>query len=111
MAEKNLNDARGRESLRERLRRRYGAHALFGERERITLEGGRRAVVYGCMAIVVYSPCEIRLRLSHEELSVVGERLYCSSFSAGTVTVEGNVGGVLYRSYQKMREKEGKTGK
>ena len=96
------------EGLRERWRRRYGAHPILGERERVTLEGQRRAVVYGCLGIIVYSPSEIRLRLSGDELSVIGERLYCSSFSAGTVTVEGQVGGILYRACRIQAEQEGR---
>ena len=94
--------------IRERLKRRYGAFPFAGGNERVTLEGQRRVTVYGCRRIVVYSPLEIRLMLAKEELSIVGETLYCSSFSAGTVTVEGKIGGVLYRPYRRRLFCEGK---
>ena len=74
----------------------------------MTIEGQRRVTIYGCRRIVVYSPLEIRLMLAKEEISVIGETLYCSSFSAGTVTVEGNIGGVLYRPYRQRLFCEGK---
>ena len=94
--------------LGERLKRRYGAQPITGGRERVTMEGQRRVTVYGCRRIVVYSPLEIRLMLAKEELSIIGEALYCSSFSAGTVTVEGKIGGVLYRPYRQRLFCEGK---
>ena len=41
-----------------------------------------------------YSPTEIRLQVGGRRLSVLGCGLYCASFAAGTVRVEGCVSGV-----------------
>ena len=46
--------------------------------------------------------------LAKEELSVLGRELYCSSFSAGAVTVEGLIGGVLYRRMRRELLGEGR---
>ncbi len=86
-----------KEGIIKRIGKRYAMRPLSAGSERTTVEGKRRVTVYGCRKILVYSPTEIRLLLAKEELSVIGERLYCSSFSAGVVTVEGVIGGVLYR--------------
>lgn len=98
-----------KEGIRQRLGRRYGMRPLSDGRERTTVEGKRKATVYGCRRILIYSPTEIRLLLAKEELSVVGEGLYCSSFSAGVVTVEGVIGGVLYRPWRQQLFGEGKA--
>jgi len=101
-------EPKGKTGIKEKLSRRYGVQPISGGRERVTIEGQRRVTIYGCRRIVVYSPLEIRLMLAKEEISVIGEALYCSSFSAGTVTVEGNIGGVLYRPYRQRLFCEGK---
>ena len=82
-------------SLSERMRARYGAAAMTGK-DTVVLCGQRRATVYGCRRILFYSPREIRLLVGKVALSVQGERLYCSAFTAGTVTVEGLILGVSY---------------
>lgn len=86
-----------KEGIFKRIGKRYAMRPLSAGNERTTVEGKRRVTVYGCRRILIYSPTEIRLQLAKEELSVIGERLFCSSFSAGVVTVEGVIGGVLYR--------------
>lgn len=94
--EQRATEQASKKTLREKVSERYGMRAMTKGRERITLEGHRRVVVYGCRRILIYSPTEIRLMLAKEELCVLGERLYCSSFSADCVTVDGIIGGVLY---------------
>ena len=96
-----------REGWKTRLTRRYGMLPYTSERERVSVMGGRRACVYGCRRILFYSPTEIRLLMAKEELSVLGRGLYCSSFSSGTVTVEGEIGGVLYGAYRRAFGKDG----
>lgn len=109
------NDATGSSKkvgdLKERLVGRYGTRPIGKGKERVVMEGGRRAKIYGCRKILVYSPTEIRLSLAKEELCVIGERLFCSSFSAGTVTVEGLVGGVFYRPFRDRLTGDGKGGR
>ncbi len=86
----------GQKGLRERLRERYGASPIAGDRETVVLQGRRQVTVHGCRRILQYSPIEIRVSLGREALSIEGERLYCDSFGAGCVTVRGEVRRVSY---------------
>ena len=81
--------------LWSRIRSRYGEEAV-PSRDTVVLSGQRSVTVYSCQKILFYSPCEIRLLVAKRALSVVGERLYCSSFTGGTVTVEGKIGAVRF---------------
>lgn len=72
--------------------------SVLCNREMVVMRGQSGVTVYGCRKILLYSPCEIRLRVGKKELSVLGKNLFCTCFSAGSVTVEGQVSGVLYRT-------------
>ena len=85
-----------KKSLGERLRERYGSASFLGEGELIVWRGRQGVTVHGCRKILQYSPIEIRLSLGKEALSIEGERLYCNSFGAGSVSVEGWVRSVSY---------------
>lgn len=105
---KKTDDGRNlpKEGMRERIGKRFAVLPLSAGRERATVEGKRRVTVYGCRKILVYSPKEIRLQLAKETLCVVGDGLFCSSFSAGIVTVEGVIGGVLYGAWHETARAE-----
>ncbi|MBQ8311185.1 MAG: YabP/YqfC family sporulation protein [Clostridia bacterium] len=60
------------------------------------LNGERQATVYGCRRILRYEPTRICLERVHGRICVWGEGLICTAFSAGCVTVEGEIGGVRY---------------
>ena len=85
------------EGVLSRIKARY-TEAVSATRDTVVLNGQQSATVYGCQRILFYSPCEIRLKVRDSALSVVGERLYCSSFTATTVTVVGRIEGVRYLS-------------
>ena len=85
------------DGLWSRIRARYGEESLPA-RDTVVLCGQRSVIVYNCQKILFYSPCEIRLLVAKRALSVVGERLYCSSFTGGTVTVEGKIQTVTYKA-------------
>ncbi len=53
------------------------------------LYGNRRAVVRGCRKILSYAPDEIRIALGKRVVRLIGKRLQCVSFAAGSSTVEG----------------------
>ena len=82
-------------SLKKRFAARYGSSVLTA-RELVVMRGRSCVTVYGCQRILHYSPREIRLDAGRRGVSVTGERLYCASFTAGTVNVEGVVEGVRY---------------
>lgn len=86
---------REKQGFKQKLAARYGASSQKG-RGTVVLQGQSGVTVYDCRKILQYSPKEIRLSVAKRTLSVTGERLFCPSFSAGTVTVEGYVTGVVY---------------
>ena len=53
--------------------------------------------VRGCRRILAYDPGEIRLAVGRLTLVVTGRDLSFASFTAGTVTVVGEVGGVTWQ--------------
>lgn len=57
----------------------------------VVLRGRTGATVYGCRRILCYTPQRIVFRVGKEALSVCGEDLYCTSFSSGTVSLEGSI--------------------
>ena len=64
----------------------------------VVLHGEREAIVYGCRKILLYSSPEIRLSVRKKQLCVLGRDLSCSSFSGGTVTVEGKIEEIRYEA-------------
>ena len=60
------------------------------------LRGTHGACVYGCRRILHYAPERICLSLGKRRITVRGEGLLCTSFSAGCVTVAGEIEGIRY---------------
>lgn len=60
------------------------------------MRGEGSAVVYGCCRILSYGESRVCLARRNDRVCVWGEKLLCTSFSAGTVTVEGCITGVRY---------------
>ena len=58
---------------------------------------GETLSVRGCRRILAYDPAEIRLSVGRLTLIVTGQDLRFTSFAAGTVTVVGAVGGVVWQ--------------
>ncbi len=78
-----------------RLAGRYREGGLF-TCDTVTIHGTHGATVYGCRRILHYSPSEICLCVGQRMVRVLGEALYCASFTAGAVTVGGKIGGVVF---------------
>lgn len=57
----------------------------------LTLAGQNELVVRGCKRILAYTPSEVMLAVGGTVLTVEGERLLCTAFGAGCVTVNGIV--------------------
>lgn len=62
----------------------------------VVLRGEKSATVYGCRKILRYSKENVCLHLGKRRVRVEGEGLVCTTFSAGTVTVEGCIAGAHY---------------
>ena len=70
--------------------------ASLGCEPTVVLCGDREAVVYGCRRILLYTAEEIRFLVRRRCVCVLGRGLVCSSFSGGTVTVEGCISSIRY---------------
>jgi len=67
----------------------------------VILHGNKGATVYGCRKILLYSPTRISLQVCKDVLTVCGNGLYCASFCAGTVCVEGEIMQVTFENAYK----------
>ena len=61
----------------------------------LSMTGEREVTVRGCRRILLYREDRVELALRGRVLAVTGRALYCTAFSAGTVTVVGKIQGVL----------------
>ncbi len=85
------------EGKREKLKNKWIGSEHHDERDTMVLLYGRQcAVVYGCQRILSYTPRMIGLQVEGKPLYIDGACLFCSSFSAGTITVRGLIEGVRY---------------
>ena len=56
---------------------------------RVEMRGRNTLFLHGCRRILKYSPQEMVMVAKGITVSVTGERLVCSTFHNGTVTVDG----------------------
>ncbi len=69
--------------------------SLAGE-VRIELRGKNLLFLGGCRRIVTYSPTLIVLSGKGDTVSIIGERLICTSYHGGTVSIEGAISSVSF---------------
>ena len=69
--------------------------SLSGE-ARLELRGKNQLFVTGCRRIVTYSPTLIVLAVKGDALSVMGERLVCTSYYYGAVSIEGAISSLSF---------------
>ena len=65
------------------------------------LRGQGTVTVRGCRRILTYSPETIRLDTRDGEISIVGEKLTCTAYSADSIGIEGRIGGVYFDRFGK----------
>jgi sporulation protein YqfC len=58
---------------------------------RLDMRGRNTLIVHGCIRILDFSPCEIRLALPGSTLTIGGQRLICTSYLAGAVGIDGYI--------------------
>lgn len=63
---------------------------------RLELRGRNALTVHGCRRILDYRPEEIRLAVKNAVLSVRGERLICTSYLAGAVSIDGRIDAMIF---------------
>lgn len=83
------------EKKRGRMRLPWEMGEFLGADTAVLRRGGG-AAVYGCHRILSYSPTRICLAVGKRRVTVFGDSLLCTSFSARCVTVEGEVEGIHY---------------
>ena len=64
---------------------------VLGNGVRIELRGRNTLFMQGCRRILKYSPSEMIMSARKEDVIIEGERLICSTYHAGTVTIEGEI--------------------
>ena len=69
--------------------------ALAGE-VRIELRGRNLLFLCGCRRILKYTPELIVLSVKGGTVSVTGERLICTSYHSGTISLEGAISSVSF---------------
>lgn len=87
-------------SAQKRSKNKYQSllvHHFTDHRRLIQIYGDSTVVAYGCRRILLYTQEEIHLqRGKRSVLRILGMGLCCTCFSAGAVTVEGHIHGVLF---------------
>ena len=69
--------------------------AVAGE-VRIELRGRNLLFLCGCRRILKYTPELIVLSVKGGTVSVTGERLICTSYHSGTISIEGAISSVSF---------------
>lgn len=64
---------------------------LTGGGLRLDMRGRNSITIHGCRRILAYAPGEVRLALKDSSLCICGERLICTAYLAGAVSIEGYV--------------------
>lgn len=62
----------------------------------VELRGRGSLTVEGCRRIIKYSTEEMILAANDFQVHIVGERLVCTVFHGGSITVEGRVCGISF---------------
>jgi hypothetical protein len=92
------------EKTARRLAERWRVRCFLGCAPLLVLEGDHVLTVRGCQRILSYTTEDILLLAGGRGVRVEGRRLLCRSFSAGAITV---VGEILRLSYETPWEKGG----
>ena len=62
----------------------------------VELRGRETLTLEGCRRIIKYSTEEMILAANDFQVHIAGERLVCTTFHGGSVTVEGRVSGISF---------------
>ena len=87
-----------KEKLSARIKRALEIDEILGENDSLEMRGTRELMVRECRHIIHYADEEIRLALKEYVLIIRGEGLYCTSYSGGTVCVDGNIEGLKFET-------------
>lgn len=82
---------KAKEKLGTKIKRVFGIDEILGENDTLEMLGTRELTVRECHHIIYYGDEEIRLSLKEYILIILGEDLYCTSYSGGTICVDGRI--------------------
>ena len=82
---------KNKEKLRKKVRRALEIDEIMGECDTFEMRGNGELTVRECRRILHYSQNEIRLCLCGYTLIVYGNELFCTSYSGGTVRIDGEI--------------------
>ena len=82
---------KNKEKLGTRIKRALEIDEILGENDTLEMRGTRELTIRECRNIIYYADEEIKLALKEYVLTVKGEGLYCTSYSGGTVCVDGRI--------------------
>lgn len=88
MKNKDTESAKGR-TLKDKIRTSLELEDVLCKGDMLELRGRENLLVRGCRKILLYTTEEIRLLLCEYILVVRGKGLYCASYYAGAVCVDG----------------------
>lgn len=82
---------KNREKLGTRIKRALEIDEIIGENDVLEMRGTRELTIRECRNIIHYADEEIRLALREYILIIKGNGLYCTSYSGGTIRVDGMI--------------------
>jgi len=62
----------------------------------VEIRGKSNVCVHGCREILLYTPEEVRVRMSGCVLSVKGLSLYCTAYHSGNAEIDGIIDSVSF---------------
>ncbi len=94
---KNKNRADKRGGLVEFLsiKAELPSDALSGK-FRLEIRGRNTLFIQGCRRILKYSPEQMIMGVKDFSVEVTGQRLICSTYHDGTVTIDGLISGIFF---------------
>ena len=84
--------------LRERICKSLDLQPDILERDNlIEIRGRNKITVRGKCRILSYSPDSVRLKTQDGELNIIGKRLFCSSYSRGSIEIDGLISDLSFK--------------
>lgn len=87
---------KNKEKLGARIKRALEIDEILGQTDVLEMRGTSDLTVRECRNIIHYADEEIKLALKEYILIIKGRGLYCTSYSGGTVCVDGRIEGLKF---------------
>ena len=103
MKEKD-RDGAVRRTVRDKIRHGLELDDVLCASDMLEVRGRETLTVRGCRKILLYTAREIRLRLCEYVLVIKGEGLYCASYYAGAVRVDGEISSLEFETKEESEK-------